>query len=167
MAEKNYGELCKECGEYHTKHPSGICSRCRKLKGSKPCIVCGTHKTVAPDGLCSACRIKTLRKKNGGVSIEKAIEDTELLLAMLKNRANGMSYEQISEVLGVPRSTVYFWIMRALTVDTKDAKVENIPEDGAYDKLFFKKVTFPPTTAAACDEAKKKAEKKDLATEKQ
>ena len=89
MAEKNYGELCKECGEYHTKHPSGICSRCRKLKGSKPCIVCGTHKTVAPDGLCSACRIKTLRKKNGGVSIEKAIEDTELLLAMLKNRANG------------------------------------------------------------------------------
>ena len=147
MAEKNYGELCKECGEYHTKHPSGICSRCRKLKGSKPCIVCGTHKTVAPDGLCSACRIKTLRKKNGGVSIEKAIEDTELL--------------------GVPRSTVYFWIMRALTVDTKDAKVENIPEDGAYDKLFFKKVTFPPTTAAACDEAKKKAEKKDLAPEKQ
>lgn len=161
MPRRYFGELCTMCGKHYTENPSGLCSRCRKLKGAKPCIVCGKHKTIAPDGLCSACRTRTLRKKNGGVSIEKAIENTELLLAMLKNRANGMSYAQIAEVLGVPRSTVYVWIMKSLTVDVNDIAAVDAPEDGEYDKLFFKKVTFPPTTASACLEAEEKGNKGD------
>lgn len=145
MPRKNFGELCINCGKTHTTHPTGLCSRCRKLRGVKPCIVCGLRKTSAPDGLCSVCRTRVARKKKSGISLEQAIENTEQLLAILKNREKGMSYSTIAEVLGIPRSTVYHWTMRALTVDSELSDDSADIDESNYDKLFLKDVDVPKT----------------------
>lgn len=118
MPRKNFGELCINCGKTHTTHPTG---------------------------LCSVCRTRVARKKKSGISLEQAIENTEQLLAILKNREKGMSYSTIAEVLGIPRSTVYHWTMRALTVDSELSDDSADIDESNYDKLFLKDVDVPKT----------------------
>lgn len=56
-----------------------------------------------------------------------------------------MSYSTIAEVLGIPRSTVYHWTMRALTVDSELSDDSADIDESNYDKLFLKDVDVPKT----------------------
>ena len=56
-----------------------------------------------------------------------------------------MSYSTIAEVLGIPRSTVYHWTMRALTVDAELSDDSADIDESNYDKLFLKEVDVPKT----------------------
>ena len=105
--------ICSRCGSRRTAHPSGVCSCCRKLKGSKPCIRCGQRKTLAKDGICSICRAALKGRQGCVLTEEQAIQRTERLLSVLRQHRSGRSYAQISEMIGIPRSTVYWKAMRA------------------------------------------------------
>lgn len=127
--------ICLRCGQRRTTHPSGVCSCCRKLKGSKPCIRCGQRKTSAVDGICSVCRTTLKNRQGRQLTEDQAIEQTELLLSILKWHRKGVSYAQISEMLGVPRSTAFVMAMRTRNMEPTALEISD-PDAGLEDRLL-------------------------------
>ena len=127
--------VCLVCGRYKTTHPSGVCSCCRKLKGSKPCIRCGQHKTLATDGICSVCRTSLKNCQGCRLTEDQAIERAEELLSILKWHRKGVSYSQISELLGIPRSTAFHMAMRARNMAPTTLEIAD-PDANLEDKLI-------------------------------
>ena len=127
--------VCIRCGNRRTTDPSGLCSRCRKLKGASPCVRCGERRRASADGLCSVCRAQLSRKVNGGLTLDQAVERTELLLQVLRNRQRGISYRVISEMVGIPRSTAYVMVMRALSLETLPNELAD-PDKSQTERLL-------------------------------
>ena len=127
--------ICLRCGQRRTTHPSGLCSCCRKLKGCKLCIRCGQRKTSAVDGICSVCRTSLKNRQGRQLTEGQAIEQTELLLSILKWHRKGVSYAQISKMLGVQRSTAFVMAMRARNMEPTALEVAN-PDAGPEDRLL-------------------------------
>lgn len=98
-----HAPMCTCFGKHRTNHPSGICSHCRRLKGSKMCSNCGDHETAHPSGLCYRCRSKAAN----GDDLDNAIAyQKEVLLALVMLKS-GYSYRQIGEVIGKSKSAAY------------------------------------------------------------
>ena len=131
----NYAPNCLRCGQRRTTHPSGVCSCCRKRKDIKPCIRCGQRKTSAVDGICSVCRTSLKNRQGRQLTEEQAIEQTELLLYILKWHRKGASYAQISELLGVPRSTAFVMAMRVRNMEPTALEISD-PDAGLEDRLL-------------------------------
>ena len=131
----NYAPICLRCGQRRTTHPSGVCSCCRKLKGSKPCIRCGQRKTSAVDGICSICRTSLKNRQGRQLTEDQAIEQTALLLSVLTWHRKGVSYAQISEMLGIPRSTAFVMAMRARNMEPTALEISD-PDAGLEDRLL-------------------------------
>ena len=98
-----HAPFCTRCGEHHTNHPSGICSHCRRLKGSKMCTSCGDRETTHPSGLCYRCRTKA----SSGDDIDSAIAYQKEVLMALVMLKSGYSYRQIGEMIGKSKSAAY------------------------------------------------------------
>ena len=105
-----HAPFCTRCGQHHTKHPSGICSLCRRLKGRKPCSHCGEYATLDPSGLCHRCRGKAA----GAEYLDAAIshhKDVFIALTMLQS---GYSYQQIGQAIGKSKSSAFSLCQSAL-----------------------------------------------------
>ena len=100
--------LCTHCGIRHTKHKSGLCCDCRrKTEPLRPCIICGQVNTSSDDGICSHCRRKSASKNYGLNMIDAAIDYYETALLILRKRREMKTFQEISEELGLPKTTVY------------------------------------------------------------
>ena len=93
------------------------------------------RKTSAVDGVCSVCRTSLKNRQGRQLTEDQAIEQTELLLSILKWHRKGVSYAQISEMLGVPRSTAFVMAMRARNMEPTALEVAN-PDAGLEDRLL-------------------------------
>ena len=50
-----YADVCKECGMRKTRHPSGLCCRCRLTGPKSTCKFCGARTRNGHD-CCYRCR---------------------------------------------------------------------------------------------------------------
>lgn len=105
-----YAPVCAACKNHRTAHPSGVCSRCRRLKGSKKCISCGDRDTAHESGLCYRCRSRATESNN----IDNAIAHYEEVLLALKMVKSKCSYSEIGEVLGKCKSGAFTFCQSAL-----------------------------------------------------
>lgn len=103
-----YAPFCTQCKMHRTTHPSGICSICRRLKGSKPCISCGERETSHPSGLCHRCRVRA----TDGSSIDSAIAHYENVLVALKMLRDHCSFSAIGVAIGMSKSGAYNFCQR-------------------------------------------------------
>ena len=96
-----YANLCSSCETRRTKHPSGICCRCRRLSLRTSCIICGSKTKKGP--LCSECRKRLEVHK----TLDAAISEQQQRLHILELRKGGMTFQEISDAVGLAKSTVY------------------------------------------------------------
>ena len=109
-----YADLCTQCHKHKTRHPSGVCSYCRKRpKPSKPCIVCGAINTSHPSGVCAKCRAGLKGDDAPEYRIDDAIKEQKLILFILEQRKNNVSFTKIAEKAGVSKSACYSRFLRA------------------------------------------------------
>ena len=107
------GTICTHCGKSMTKHPSGICSQCRRLSCTKPCNVCGQTGRNLYDGVCSSCRSKAKSKETKHYLVE-AIADTQKTLLLLEELNNGMSYRAAAKMVGLSTTAAFSRIKKLL-----------------------------------------------------
>lgn len=105
-----HAPLCSQCEQHRTKHHSGICSRCRRLKGSRPCISCGERETSHFTGLCHRCRMRATENNN----TDNAIVHYEKVLVALKMLKNHSSFSEIGGAIGMSKSGAYNFCQRSL-----------------------------------------------------
>ena len=105
-----YAPFCTRCGQHHTKHPSGLCSHCRRLKGRKPCSNCGDRTTLHPSGLCHRCRDKAA----GTEYLAEAISHHKDVFVALTMLQSGYSYQQIGQTIGKSKSATFALCQAAL-----------------------------------------------------
>ena len=108
-----YANLCKVCHQHRTQNPSGICSRCQRLKGEKYCKICGTVKTTNSSGICHRCTKRGFAEDDGKARLEQAIADTKLTLFILERRRDGNSFTEIAKSCNLSRSGCYLRYMQA------------------------------------------------------
>ena len=113
MPLKN-GTICTRCGKLMTKHPSGICSQCRRLSCTKPCKICGETGRNLYDGVCSSCRSKAKSK------------ETKHYLTVELN--NGMSYRAAAKTVGLSTTAAFSRIKKLLPARALDFM--EVTEDG-------------------------------------
>lgn len=129
MGLKN-ADLCTRCGKMRTRHPSGLCCRCRTVTHAGICKICGAPTKRGGD-CCYRCR-KHLPKSE---DLETAIVVQQKKLTILKLRKDGASYSQIAEAVGMSKSQVHaaYCEMMRLPIDMDpemvDALVEKDPAE--------------------------------------
>ena len=102
------GVPCTNCAKTTTRHPSGICARCRN-KADIPmrlCKCCEARRTRDSSGMCYKCRNKSIYRNYDISRIDEAIARCETTLQVLKLKAAGRSYREISAAMQIPKSTV-------------------------------------------------------------
>ena len=58
---------CIKCGERNTRHPSGVCARCRRIADIpvQLCKCCEQRRTRDESGLCYLCRGAAAKRGDG------------------------------------------------------------------------------------------------------
>lgn len=104
----NSGVTCTKCNNRTTRHPSGLCARCRRKADIpiKLCKCCETHRTRDESGLCYQCRNKLITHNYGISRIDEAIGRCETTLQILRLKAAGHSFREIEAQLNIPKSSV-------------------------------------------------------------
>ena len=99
-----HAPLCNRCNQLRTKHPSGECSRCRRILPPTFCRLCG-NKTQFRYGLelCHDCR----KKFPSPLNIEAAIAKQEQYLNILKLRQKKLPFDMIAKEVGLSKTAVY------------------------------------------------------------
>ena len=99
---------CVKCGERNTRHPSGVCARCRRVADIpvQLCKCCEQRRTRDESGLCYLCRNTAAKRGNGVNRIDEAVSRYEAALNILKLKAQGASFRDIAAELDMPKSTV-------------------------------------------------------------
>ena len=129
MGLKN-ADLCTRCGERRTRHPSGLCCRCRTAAPAGTCKICG-GQTKRNHHFCYKCRRFLATTED----IDSAISVQQKKLTILKLRKEGMSFGQIAEAVGISKSQVfaaYKEMMRLpsdMTAEIADSLLEQKSED--------------------------------------
>lgn len=129
MGLKN-ADLCTRCGERRTRHPSGLCCRCRMAAPAGTCKICG-GQTKRNNDFCYKCR-KSLATTE---DLDSAIREQQKKLMILILRKQGMSFGQIAEAVGISKSqvfAVYKEMMRLpydMPPEIADSLLEQEPED--------------------------------------
>lgn len=124
-----YADVCKICHQHKTQHPSGICSHCRRSRGSTVCKLCGKVTTTHQSGICYKCRRST-PDATMDQRIASAIEDTKRTLLILERRQAGDSFATIAKMSGLSKTAVYSRFMRAYNQDAEWGAID--PVDGSY-----------------------------------
>ena len=127
-----HADSCSVCHKRKTQHPSGICSRCRRLKGSTSCKVCGKISTTHSSGVCYKCR-KSMKGPEDEFAVERinqAIEDTKVTLFILERRKENETFGKIAEMCGLSKSACYSRFVRACGRDTSTGGIDIT--DGTY-----------------------------------
>lgn len=124
-----YAPVCTTCHKYRTQHPSGICSRCRRLWPQAVCQLCG-NKVRCGQEFCSECR----KRFRTPLDIAEAIAKQEQYLNILKLRQENRSFEEISQVVGLSKSSVYGAYRRMMHLPERVsmeavAAIERHPDD--------------------------------------
>lgn len=125
-----YADLCTRCGKMRTRHPSGLCCRCRATTPPSECKFCG-GRTMRGSDCCHKCR-KYLRSSD---DVDAAIAKQQQMLLVLKLHKEGMSYSQIAEAVGMSKSQAYeaYCAMMRLPIDMTPeiaaALMEKDPEE--------------------------------------
>lgn len=128
-----YADYCKICGERKTKHESGICCRCRRIKRNKVCKICRNAMTANPDGICYECRRKGLpsnQVRDPEWRLDQAIKEYSDTLFILQQRKANIPFANIADMIGIPRSSVYGKYRRALNLSTLPGYYEEDEECG-------------------------------------
>ena len=137
-----YAPYCTICGQRKTKNPDGICSQCRKFKWTKPCKVCGKTGRRTYDGICVACRSKMRpndQDGKGSAALRNAIESTKTTLRILELREQGYSFAEISNIVGLSKTSVYARMKTVLPVAAFQAlKLDKLADDGSGTKIVDK-----------------------------
>ena len=109
-----YADLCARCGKMRTRHPSGLCCRCRATTPPSKCKICGGRTTRGRD-CCYKCR-KYLRSSD---DVDSAITKQQQMLLILQLHKEGMSFSQIGEAVGISKSQAFmaFQEMMRLPID--------------------------------------------------
>lgn len=105
-----HAPVCSQCKQHRTTHSSGVCSRCRRLKGQKLCISCGDRETSHESGLCYRCRSKAVEHND----LDHAIAHYKEVLLALEMLKSGSPYRAIGEVLGKSKAGAYTFCQSAL-----------------------------------------------------
>lgn len=127
-----YANLCKICHVHRTQDPSGICSKCKRLKGRKTCIICGAVQTSNANGICYSCSTRGFGEDAGKLKLEDAIKETRLTLLILERRLEGNSFKAIAESCGLSRSGCYARYMAAL----KTRSISNTAIDAVDNNII-------------------------------
>lgn len=104
----NAAVICQHCASRTTRHPSQLCSRCRR-KADIPirlCACCENHRTRDASGLCYQCRNKRVSHNYDITRIDEAIGRCESTLQILRLKAEGHSFRDIGARMSLPKSTV-------------------------------------------------------------
>lgn len=96
-----YADFCTTCGKRRTRHPSGLCCRCRMVSSRESCVICGSKAKRGE--YCYECRRRLKTCKD----LDTAISDQKKRLDILLLRKGGKTFESISDTVGIPKSTVY------------------------------------------------------------
>lgn len=96
-----YADFCTSCGKRRTRHPSGLCCRCRKRSPRMSCVICGSKAKVGE--YCYECR----RRLKVSKDLETAIDEQQQRLHILELRKSGMTFDKISDAVGLSKSTVH------------------------------------------------------------
>lgn len=118
MPLKN-GTICTRCGKLMTKHPSGICSQCRRLSCTKPCKVCGETGRNLYDGVCTSCRTKA-KTQRAKTFYPKAIEQVRQTLTLLELLDKGLSFGNAASISGMSKTAAYMRVKTVLPVGALD-----------------------------------------------
>lgn len=103
-----HGPLCKSCQKRRTNHPSGLCCECRRMGSTRvPCKICGKKMTADPSGICARCRRTGDATIYDGDKIQAAIIKLTRQVTILKMRAAGNTFSEISSTIGCDRTTCY------------------------------------------------------------
>ena len=105
-------ELCQHCGTVRTRHPSGLCSQCRRLCGPKThCRVCGAPTQNGRE-LCWMCEAKGKTEGGDPETVREAIRRHQFALDILRGREAGVSFPKLADQTGLPEDAVremYRW----------------------------------------------------------
>lgn len=102
-----------------TKHPSGICSQCRRLSCTKPCKICGQTGRNLYDGVCTSCRTKA-KTQRARASYPKAIEQVRQTLTLLELLDKGLSFGNAASISGMSKTAAYMRVKTVLPVSALD-----------------------------------------------
>ena len=83
-----YAPMCTTCHQHRTRHPSGVCSRCRRLKPQTVCWLCG-EKVRCGQEYCSECR----KRFRTSLDLEEAVAKQARYLQILQLRQENRSFE--------------------------------------------------------------------------
>ena len=129
MGLKN-ANLCTRCGQMRTKHPSGLCCRCRVAPPVSTCKYCGERTTRGRD-CCYKCR-KLLKISD---DLDSAVAVQQKRMMILHLRQSGMSFGEIAEAVGLSKSQVFeayrdmLRLPSGMTLEIADAMLEHDPEE--------------------------------------
>ena len=97
-----YADVCKECGMRKTRHPSGLCCRCRLTGPKSTCKFCGARTRNGHD-CCYRCR----QFQKVSLDYDAALAAQQKRLLILKLRKDGMSYGEIASAVALAKSEVF------------------------------------------------------------
>ena len=134
-----YADFCVRCGTTRTKHPSGMCSRCRRIQaqidGKRQnhmygiCKQCGRRAANGEDGLCSTCRQSNSRSSGSFEDkIDKAINKCKDQTFILERRKEGNSFATIAKMLGATVPYVFRAYSDAMGLRAKSGFVDYVDE---------------------------------------
>jgi len=133
MPLKN-ADLCKVCRTSRTRHPSGVCSKCRKRGEIRPqlCKVCHSALTKSDDGICYRCRIK-MKKSSTPCSDEDVLKENikqlKQMQFIMEERLLGKTFSQIADMMGTTKSSVYKKYLRVFDMLRTRMFSQDITED--------------------------------------
>lgn len=124
---RTFKSICKICHERKTNSPDQICFSCRRTMSPQTqlCKICGEIKTSSPEGICWRCWNQRGGKQlNDREALQRALERTKTTMIILKHRLDGLTYQEIANIVDLPVQTCYAIARNALKYSSK-SKREN------------------------------------------
>lgn len=100
-----YASVCTLCGARKTKHPSGICSQCRKLSCTEPCHCCGKTGKKLYAGICQNCRL-TAKVQSAKQFYPEALDSARMTVYILELAESGLSMNDIAKLVQLSKTAV-------------------------------------------------------------
>lgn len=119
---RTFKSICKICHKTKTNSPDQICFSCRRTMSPQTqlCKICGEIKTSSPEGICWRCWNQRGGKQlNDREALQRALERTKTTMIILKHRLDGLTYQEIANIVDLPVQTCYAMTRTALKYSSK------------------------------------------------